>query len=219
VAGCSTPGDMHEIWFRQATRLRRSLAAARWCSSGGSALCSRLLGGARLCSLLLGSDLGLWGKPQAGGVVVTILTSEGSLVRTQLRPPAGQSVAGDLPDVLMTGEHWLAGECSLGWAGRHSSKSAAGSRRRSPPGWRAVKRKWELVSGETLAAGGALQVFGLVNGVARRQALGAPMGAQFERALSHWVLKGQPRVSRRGCRARCDTLGLIDPASCGDCAV
>ena len=47
---------------------------------------------ARLCSLL-DSDLGGWDKRQAGGVVVAILTSEGSLVRTQLRPP-GLQIAG-----------------------------------------------------------------------------------------------------------------------------
>jgi len=56
-------------------------------SAIGSPLCSRPLGGARLCSLLLGSDLGGWHDPQVGGVVAAILTSEGSLVRTQLRPP------------------------------------------------------------------------------------------------------------------------------------
>ena len=82
VAGCSTSGT-HERdlvppgnapstesgggtvglvrWERN--RERTLLAAARR---------------ARLCSLLLDSDLGGWDKRQAGGVVVTILTSEGS---------------------------------------------------------------------------------------------------------------------------------------------
>ena len=42
------------------------------------------------------ADLRLWKRRQVGGVVVTILTSEGSLVRTQLCPLPGQSVAGRL---------------------------------------------------------------------------------------------------------------------------
>ena len=42
---------------------------------------------ARGCSVVLASDLDRWDKRQAGGVVVTILTSEGSLVRNLLRPP------------------------------------------------------------------------------------------------------------------------------------
>jgi hypothetical protein len=63
---------------------------------------SPLLGGARLCSPLLSADLHRLAKPQVGGVVVTILTSEGPLVRTQLRPLRGQRVAGSLPDALMT---------------------------------------------------------------------------------------------------------------------
>ena len=45
-----------------------------------------LLADARLCSLLLDSDLGGWEELQVGGVVVTILTSEGPVVRTHLRP-------------------------------------------------------------------------------------------------------------------------------------
>ena len=51
----------------------------------GSALCSRLLGGARLCSPLFTTDLGGREKQQAGGAVMTILTSEGSQVRNLLR--------------------------------------------------------------------------------------------------------------------------------------
>src|ERR1039457_2696713 len=47
-----------------------------------------------------------------GGVVVTILTSEGSLVRTQLCPPAGQSVAGRVSGVLAAGDHKLPREWS-----------------------------------------------------------------------------------------------------------
>src|ERR1039457_3035442 len=65
-------------------------------SANGSAVCSPLLGAARLCSLLLDSDLGRWDEPQVGGVVVTILTSEGSLVRTQLRPPESPGQAASL---------------------------------------------------------------------------------------------------------------------------
>jgi hypothetical protein len=49
--------------------------------------------------------------------VVTILTSEGPLVRTQLRPPPGQRVAGEQRRGLAAGEHWLLGECSGGLGG------------------------------------------------------------------------------------------------------
>jgi hypothetical protein len=73
-------------------------------STIGSAPSSRLLGGARLCSLLLDSDLGRWDKAQVGGVVVTTLTSEKSLVRTQVRPLPGQSVAGEQRRGLAAGE-------------------------------------------------------------------------------------------------------------------
>ena len=89
-------GVFGEIWFLQTTRQRWVWRPRRRSAGGsaiGSALCSRLLGGARLCSVLLGSGLGLCDKPQAGGVVAAILTSEGSLVRTQLRPPSGLHVS------------------------------------------------------------------------------------------------------------------------------
>jgi hypothetical protein len=94
----------------------------------------------------------------------------------------------------MTGEHWLAGECSrAGLSGirRGQRRVRVGVRRLGSGPW---ERKWELVSGETLAAGAALQAFGLINEVAGRQALGAQMGAlvgaQSGRALSHGVLNG-----------------------------
>jgi hypothetical protein len=81
---------------KSVTKLRTSVRPSRPCRTAPvirrwerdwSALCSRLLGGARLCSLLLESDLGLSDEPQVGGVVVAILTSEKSLVRTQVCPP------------------------------------------------------------------------------------------------------------------------------------
>ena len=92
-------GVFGEIWFLQTTRQRWVWRPRRRSAGGsaiGSALCSRLLGGARLCSVLLGSGLGLCDKPQAGGVVAAILTSEGSLVRTQLRPPESPGQAASL---------------------------------------------------------------------------------------------------------------------------
>ncbi len=88
VTGCSTSEGVFEIWFawqRAAERVWPGGSSSR--SAAGSALRSRLLGGARPCSLLLASDLGRRVEPLVGGVVVTILTSEGPLVRTQLRPP------------------------------------------------------------------------------------------------------------------------------------
>ena len=48
-----------------------------------------LLGCARFCSLLTWADA----TSCRWGVVVTILTSEGSLVRTQLRPPGGLHIS------------------------------------------------------------------------------------------------------------------------------
>jgi hypothetical protein len=104
-------------------------------------------------------------------------------------PTPGQSGAGGLPDVLAPGEHWLAGEWSEAGL-RCSPGSATVSCRSTPPMCRLWERKWELVSGKALAAGGARRVFGLVNGVTGTQAVGAQMGAQSGRALSHEVLKG-----------------------------
>jgi hypothetical protein len=111
-----------------------------------------------------------------------------------------------------------------GWAAKHPLRSEPGSCRRLPPCCRLWERKWELVSGETLAAGGALQVFGLVNDVVGRQSLGAQMGAlvgaQSGRALSHGVSKRVSRSSRGGSAGRGPApWGLLDPAPCDDYAV
>ena len=68
------------------------------------------LAGASLGSLVLASacaDLRRRGVKWGGGVVVAILTSEGSLVRTQLRPRPGQKAAREQPEAnrsLITGQ-------------------------------------------------------------------------------------------------------------------
>jgi hypothetical protein len=135
---------------------------------------------------------------------VTILASEGPLVRTQLRPLPGQRVAGEQRRGWAAGEHSLPGECSaVGLSGvrRGQRRFRADLHRLGAGHW---ERKSELVSGKTPGSGGALQVFGLVIGVAQGQALGAQMGAlvgaQSGRALSHGLLKRQSLVSRRDCR-------------------
>ena len=119
VAGRSTSGtDAQPLVPRGDVPAMGSSVGTEGPSGGsaiGSALCSRLLGGARLCSLLLGSDLGGWEEALVGGVVVTILTSEGALVRTQVRPPSGQSVGGERRRGLATGEHSLPGEAGRVW--------------------------------------------------------------------------------------------------------
>jgi hypothetical protein len=86
----------------------------------------------------------------------------------------------------------------------------AGLRRVSAGHW---GRKSELVSGKTPGCGGALQVFRLVMGVAHGQAVGAQMGAQSGRALSHTLLTRQSLVSRRLCRADLAHLGLDQSGS------
>jgi hypothetical protein len=108
VAGCSTSGTHARplVPRGDAPAIGSGGGAAgtiRW-ERDWSALCSRLLGGARLCSLLLSADLQKLAKPQVGGVVATILTSKGPVVRTHLRPPPGQRVAGEQRRGL-AGEH------------------------------------------------------------------------------------------------------------------
>jgi hypothetical protein len=88
VTGCSTSGRS----FGRPGSARQRASDRVWRRHGrthqvGARLGAHFARDARLCSPLLVSDLGLWDEPQVGGVVVTILTSEGSLVRTQLRPP------------------------------------------------------------------------------------------------------------------------------------
>jgi hypothetical protein len=56
------------------------------------------------------------------------------------------------------------------------------------PGCRPWEREWELVSGKTFAAGGALLVFGLVNGVAGGRALGAQLGSASGSAVRESTL-------------------------------
>jgi hypothetical protein len=147
---------------------------------------------------------------------VASLTSEGSLVRTQLRPLPGQRVAGEQRRGLAAGEHSLPGECSragLGGIRAGQRRFRADLCRLGAGHW---ERKSELVSGKTPGSGGALQVFGLVIGVARGTALGAQLGAlvgalvgaQSGRALSHGLLKRQSLVSGRDCRP-----GLASPGS------
>ena len=117
----------------------------------------------------------------------------GSQVRKLLRPPAGQGAAGEL---------WRAWRrVGTRSAGEGSQVKLGGIRRGQRPfpadlGCRRAERwecKCELASCRTLAAGGALQVFGLVNGAVRKRALGAQkgalVGAQSGRALSYGLLK------------------------------
>jgi hypothetical protein len=107
---------------------------------------------------------------------VPILTSEGSLVRNQLCPHAGQSVAGEQRRGLAAGEHSLPGECSrvgLGGVRRGQRRFRADLHRLDAGDW---ERKSELVSGKTRGSGGALHVFGLVIAVTQGQALGAQWG-------------------------------------------
>ena len=150
---------------------------------------------------------------------MTILTSEGSLVRTQVRPLPGQRVAGEQRRGLAVGEHSLPGECSgVGLSGvrRGQRRFRADLRRLGAGHW---ERKSELVSDKAPRSGGALQVFGLVMGVARGQALGALVGAQSGRALSHGLLKRQSLVLRRDCRPGLARPGLDQSGSLSDCAV
>ena len=59
----------------------------------------------------------------------------------------------------------------------------------------------------------ALQAFGLINGVAGRQALGALVGVQSGRALSLMsYCRGPAARLEAGLRARFGILGLTDPA-------
>jgi hypothetical protein len=101
-----------------------------------------------------------------------------------------------------------------------SGAFASGLRRVCAGPW---ERMYELACCGALAAGSALQVFGLVNGVAGKQPLGAQMGAlvgaQSSRALSHGLLKGQPLVLRRNCRARFGPPRLMNPHPAADCAL
>src|ERR1019366_3921007 len=144
-------------------------------------------------------------------------------VRTQLRPLRGQSLAGGIAGHVATGEHQLPGECSeAGLSGIRPGQRRLRGGVRPPVCW-PWEREWELVSGKKLAAEGALQDFGLVKEVAGRQDLGAQMGAlvgaQSGRALSHGILKGPATRLEGATRAQFGTSGLIDPAPCGDCAV
>jgi len=109
---------------------------------------------------------------------------------------------------LAAGEHSLPGECSgVGLSGvrRGQRRFRADLRCLGAGHW---ERKSELVFGKTPGSGGALQVFGLVMGVTRRRALGALVGAQSGRALSHRPLKRRSLVSRRDCRPGLARPGL-----------
>ncbi len=110
---------MNEIWFRQASRQRWSLASPRSDHQVGARLgahfargCSVVLGCARSCSF---SDLGLWDKRQVGGVVVTILTSECSEVPRLAKSEGANS---QQPQLMAAG--------SLGWCARRGRRSLAG---------------------------------------------------------------------------------------------
>jgi hypothetical protein len=67
--------------------------------------CSRLLGGARLCSLLLSAGLHRLAKPQVGGVVVTILPSEGPLVEPSCAHSQVSALLVSSGEGLAAGEH------------------------------------------------------------------------------------------------------------------
>ena len=94
---CARASQSSALRYGRAARIASAPAIRRWERDWERTL----LAAARWCSAVLDSDLRGQEKPLVEGVVVTILTSEGALIRTQVRPLSRISVR------LSAAVHWF----------------------------------------------------------------------------------------------------------------